>query len=54
MSKIFCLETEWVQSVHDLKSESYVKPLLDFLINTSTHSGIDSYTFRNVCWRKGL
>lgn len=24
MSKIFCLETEWVQSVHDLKSDSYV------------------------------
>lgn len=40
MSKIFCLETEWVKSVHDLKSDSYVKPLLEFLLNTAPHSGI--------------
>lgn len=52
MSKIFCLETEWVKSVHDLKSDSYVKPLLEFLLNTAPHSGIDSYTFRNVCCEK--
>ena len=30
-NKIFCLETEWTQSAHDLKDESQVKPLLDFL-----------------------
>ena len=52
MSKIFCLGTEWVKSVHDLKSDSYVKPLLEFLLNTAPHSGIDSYTFRNVCCKK--
>ena len=28
------------------------KPLLEFLLNTAPHSGIDSYTFRNVCCEK--
>ena len=30
MNKIFCLETEWTQSVHDMKSASQVLPLLEF------------------------
>ena len=34
MNRIFCLETEWEQTVHDLKSKSAVLPLLDFLRNT--------------------
>lgn len=52
MSKIFCLETEWIQSVHDLKTDSYVKPLLDFLYTTGIYNGIDAYTFRNVCCKE--
>ena len=34
MNRIFCLETEWDQTVHDLKSKSSALPLLDFLENT--------------------
>lgn len=33
MDKIFCLETEWDQSVHDLKMKSAVLPLLEFTEN---------------------
>lgn len=44
MNRIFCLETEWEQTVHDLKSKSAVLPLLDFLRNTIK---ID-YSFRQV------
>jgi hypothetical protein len=44
MSKIFCLETEWKQSIHDLKEKSNVLPLLEFL---QTSCGVD-YVFRNV------
>ena len=43
-NKIFCLETEWAQSVHDMKYESQAKPLLEFLNNSS---GI-GYTFRQI------
>ena len=42
--KIFCLETEWEQSVYDMKYDSQAKPLLEFLNNSN---GID-YTFRQV------
>lgn len=52
MSKIFCLETEWIQNIHDLKSDSYVKPLLDFLYTTGIYNGIDACTFRNVCCKE--
>lgn len=43
-NKIFCLETEWEQSVYDMKYDSQAKPLLEFLYNSN---GID-YTFRQV------
>lgn len=43
-NKIFCLETEWEQSVYDLKYESQAKPMLEFLKNSS---GLD-YSFRQV------
>ena len=43
-NKIFCLETEWTQSAHDLKDESQVKPLLEFLKNSQK---VD-YVFRQV------
>lgn len=33
MNKIFCLETEWDQSRHDLKMKSAVQPLLEFIEN---------------------
>ena len=52
MSKIFCLETEWIQNIHDLKSNSYVKPLLDFLYTTGIYNAIDACTFRNVCCKE--
>ena len=44
MGKIFCLETEWNKSKHDLKYKSSAQSLLDFLENSK---GIQ-YTFRNV------
>lgn len=44
MNKIFCLETEWDQTLHDLKKKSPVLPLLDFLENAIK---VD-YTFRQV------
>ena len=31
VNKVFCLETEWEQSVYDLKYDSQAKPLLEFL-----------------------
>ncbi len=43
MSSIFCLETEWDQSIHDMKKDSSVRPLLQYL-NTL---GIE-YVFRQV------
>lgn len=30
MNRIFCLETEWDQTMHDLKKKSTVLPLLKF------------------------
>lgn len=44
MNRIFCLETEWDQTLHDLKKKSTVLPLLDFLENTIKIE----YTFRQV------
>ena len=44
MNRIFCLETEWDQTMHDLKKKSTVLPLLDFLENTINIE----YTFRQV------
>lgn len=44
MKKIFCLETEWVQTVHDVKKKSTVLPLLEFLKNAENVE----YTFRLV------
>lgn len=43
MSSIFCLETEWDQSIHDMKKESSVRPLLQYLTTTGTE-----YIFRQV------
>ena len=44
MNRIFCLETEWDQTLHDLKKKSTVLPMLNFLENTVK---ID-YSFRQV------
>lgn len=44
MNKIFCLETEWDQTVHDLKKKSTVLSLLDFLQNAQKIE----YAFRQV------
>ena len=46
MKKIFCLETEWDQSIHDLKSKSAVQPLLDFVENKYNLNV--QYSFRQV------
>ena len=43
MSSIFCLETEWDQSVHDMKKESSVRPLLQYLSTTGCE-----FVFRQV------
>ena len=48
MNKIFCLEPEWDQTLHDLKKKSPVLPLLDFLENAIK---VD-YTFRQVATDK--
>lgn len=40
MNKIFCLETEWDQTLHDLKKKSPVLPLLDFLENAINNSSL--------------
>ena len=45
MRKIFCLETEWVQSIHSLKSRPSALSLLDFLQNSDKRI---SFLFRNV------
>lgn len=44
MNKIFCLETEWNQTIHDLKSKSTALSLLEFLGNANKVG----YTFRQV------
>lgn len=46
MNKIFCLETEWNQTIHDLKKKSTALPLLDFLQNAQKEK--IEYTFRQV------
>lgn len=43
MSSIFCLETEWDQSIHDMKRESSARPLLEYLKSR----GVE-YVFRQV------
>jgi len=43
-NKIFCLETEWEKSIHDMKYDSQAKPLLEFL----NHSNGVDYTYRQV------
>lgn len=43
MSSIFCLETEWDQSVHDMKKESSARPLLQYLATV----GVE-FVFRQV------
>lgn len=47
MNRIFCLETEWTHSVHNIKDSSSVKPLLDFF---EASTGI-KYVFRQVAGR---
>ena len=47
MSGIFCLETEWEQSIHDMKKESSVRPLLQYL-NASEGT---EFVFRQVATR---
>lgn len=42
MNRIFCLETEWDQTLHDLKKKSTVLPLLDFLENIQGHTKKDA------------
>lgn len=44
MNKVFCLETEWTQTIHDLKNKSTVLSLLEFL-NGSLNV---PYVFRQV------
>ncbi len=43
MSCIFCLETEWEQSIHDMKKESSARPLLKYLNSLGTE-----FVFRQV------
>lgn len=43
-NKIFCLETEWEQSVYDLTHDTQAKPLLEFL---KSSNNID-FIFRKV------
>lgn len=43
MSSIFCLETNWDQSIHDMKKESSARPLLEYLKSR----GVE-YVFRQV------
>ena len=50
-NKIFCLETEWEQSVYDLKYDSQAKPLLEFLYNSSKSQSSTNkldFAFRQV------
>lgn len=46
MNRIFCLETEWDQSRHDLKMKSAVQPLLEFIENKYNLNV--PHTFRQV------
>ena len=46
MNKIFCLETEWVQTIHDLKKKSTVLSLLE-LVNSTFNEEIP-FVFRQV------
>lgn len=46
MNRIFCLETEWDQSKHDLKMKSAVLPLLEFVENKYNLNV--PHTFRQV------
>ncbi len=44
MNRVFCLETEWTQTVHDLKKKSTVLSLLEFM-----NGALDvPYVFRQV------
>ena len=47
MSSVFCLEKEWEQSIHDMKKESSVRPLLLYL-NASEGTG---FVFRQAATR---
>ncbi len=44
MSSIFCLETEWEQTIHDMKKDSSARPLLQYL----RASDGTEYVFRQV------
>ena len=46
MNRIFCLETEWVQTIHDLKRKSTVLSLLE-LVNSTFDEDIP-FVFRQV------
>ena len=46
MNRIFCLETEWVQTIHDLKRKSTVLSLLE-LVNSTFGEDIP-FVFRQV------
>lgn len=46
MNRIFCLETEWDHSKHDLKMKSAVLPLLEFAENKYNLNV--PHTFRQV------
>ena len=46
MNKIFCLETEWDQSKHDLNMKSAVLPLLEFVENN--YNSNVPHAFRQV------
>ena len=46
MKRIFCLETEWVQTIHDLKKKSTVLSLLE-LVNSTFGESIP-FVFRQV------
>lgn len=46
MNRIFCLETEWDESIHDLKMKSSVLPLLNFVENKYNLNV--QYAFRQV------
>lgn len=47
MSSIFCLETEWEQSIHDMKKESSARPLLQYLYASEG----TEFVFRQVATR---
>lgn len=49
MSKIFCLQTEYVVPLDSLGWESYEKSMLDFLYTNRKFNGIERITYRSVC-----